>query len=124
MYNTLQTPARRRRAGHVSLIPVAVAAVAALSTLSGCGGGGVPLSNGVATTTGAPSVADFVGRSYTSQVNLSEGQSGTLTTTVSADGSATGTLAIVDTTRAKSPVSRDVPIASPFLSGSFNALTG
>ena len=98
---------------------------------AGCGGSGtsagnLPLPGG----SSGGAVSAFVGRTYTSQVTLTDGQIGTLTATVAADNTASGTFEINDPTRKVSPASPASPvksrlvIATPFLSGTFDPATG
>lgn len=115
-----------RRCARASSAVLALAAVLPLAAfgLAGCGSdsGTSPLTSGLGSgNNGGGDDSAFTGRSYTSTLDLNDGQKGTLDMTVAADGTASGTLKIEDPSRAA--VSRLV-IATPIVSGTVDPDTG
>lgn len=105
------------------LLMAAVSAVWMTYAVSGCGSGG-----GVSPTPGLPTLASltaasssFAGRSYASQIALANGQVGNLNVAIAANNTVSGTLQIVDPSRA---AKTRLVIAMPFLSGTFDPATG
>ncbi len=108
----------------LAAVPLVVAgATASLLVFAsvGCGsGGGTSPAPGYPTGLAVSSL--YSGKAYTGQVSLENGQVGNVSVTVSGT-TASGTLEIVDPSRKATAKSRIV-IATPFLSGTFDPLTG
>ncbi len=83
-------------------------------TLTGCGGS----SASFVQPGGSGNQPSFASRTYASSVTLANGQTGALSVSTNADGTATGTLTIDDNMPSR------VVIATPLLSGTFDPATG
>ena len=88
----------------------------------GSGGGSAPVGGG-SILSSAP-VVGYLGRLYSSQVALANGQVGTLTLTVAGNNTASGSLQIDDPSRGVKPAKSRFVIATPSLSGTFDPATG
>ena len=108
--------------------PLAGIALFTFFALAGCGSGsGTSPAPGNVSLPGGGGLASFLGRTYSSQIVLANGEIGTLSVSVAADSTASGTFEINDLGRKvgpSKPAQGRLVIATPFLSGTFDPATG